>query len=324
MLQSQLQKPQQNDAYNCSERIPYGHISEELPPNPPPKQRNMLDSKTIDSKNVSVPISLSLHEENAPYSAQELVLFEPPASKKALENQNSLSCSASSGIGPQKFKKGNLRLTQTEDGAWKLQELESELSEMNIDAPKNSHQCSPSQEEFKKEIKTNDSITVHKKGKHKKDKKGSPNRALDDSDSPKAGELLRRPSIKKIRAFFNKEKPPIPTGSNKDTSPSTSTSSSTSGLNLGIIPPEELSDNKNDNGDHDIAVAISKLPKLEETHHSFQFQPMKLANNMSNSKSVPNSLDRRACNAAVEKKASNEKKPVTNNANNSQPCNITQ
>ena len=316
MLQSQIQKQQQDDAYDCSERIPYGQNSEELPPNPPPKQRNMLDSKTIDSKNVSVPMPLSIHEETVIHHTKDLNLFEPPSSKKTLENQNSLSCSAGTGYpGPQKFKKGNLRLTQTEDGAWKLHELESEISEMKINDETNSQLQSSAHDQSRKEIKTSDSISILKKVKNKKEKKTSPNKPVDDSDSPKAGELLRRPSIKKIRAFFNKEKPQIPPDSSKDTSPTTSTSSSTSGLNQAINPSEESNDIQNDNGDHDIAIAMAKLPKFEENRHQFIGNQLSKMESMSNSKSVPSSLDRRACNAVNQNKASHDKNSAIRNNN---------
>ena len=142
MIQSQLQRQQQNDAYNSSELTTYdqiSHNSEDIPPNPPPKQRNVLDPKAIDSRNVTLPDSLPAQEETVAFPAKELVLFEPPESKNPPENNHKLfSTSTGSSLGrcqSQKIKKGNLRLTQTEDGAWKLHALETGLPDMINDAP---------------------------------------------------------------------------------------------------------------------------------------------------------------------------------------------
>ena len=186
---------------------------------------------------------------------------------------------------------------------------------MKFNDETNSQLQSSGSDQSRKEIKTNDSISILKKVKHKKEKKTSPNKPVDDRDSPKAGELLRRPSIKKIRAFFNKEKSQIPPDSSKDTSPTTSTSSSTSGLNQGNNPSEESNDIQNDNGDHDIAIAMSKLPKFEENRHHFVGDQLSKMESMSNSKSVPSSLDRRTCNAVAQSKASHDKKSAIRNNN---------
>ena len=304
MIQSQLQRQQQNDAYNSSELTTYdqiGHNSEDIPPNPPPKQRNVLDPKAIDSRNVTLPDSLPSLDDTVAFPKQELVLFEPPATPSTTDNDQKFF---SSRTGPalgrchsQKIKKGNLRLAQTEDGAWKLEGLETALPDMNNDASKYSQSQSVSSDHVKKDTKKNETFVMNRKGKNKKDKKASPKREVDDGDSPKAGELLRKPSIKKIRAFFNKDKQQLTPETAQNSSPSTSSSSSSSTcLDQGTIPTEELNNLQNDNGDHDIAMAISKLPKLEEYRHPTHLQETRLSTNLSNSKSVPSSLDRRVCN----------------------------
>ncbi len=89
--------------------------------------------------------------------------------------------------------------------------------------------------------------------------------------------LLRRPSIKKIRAFFGKDK------EGKNTSPSSG-------------PPypvgakvEDTSGEDSPQSDPEFASALSKLPKFEpETP-----EPQLGEGGLSGSKSVPNSLDRR-------------------------------
>ena len=316
MIQSQLQQRTQQTAYNAKEIGKSDKVclvSEEVPPNPPPKQRDILDSKPIDSRTLLLPDEIPPPEESAVFPAQELVLFEPPASKKTPENiHNSSTLNAGSAPGPQKFKKGNLRLTQTEDGAWKLQELESEINEYGTKA--SSSQSNPLDNQTKKEIKKNEAFISNKKGKNRKDKKSSPNRTVDDGDSPKAGELLRRPSIKKIRAFFNKDKQQLLPEMTQPTSASSSSSASSTCLDQINNPSEGVNDIPNENGDHDIAMAISKLPKLEEKRHLVPDQlvgdPVKAMNSLPNSKSVPSSLDRKMCNTVSVTRSSLDEKQV--------------
>ena len=152
-----------------------------------------------------------------------------------------------------------------------------------------------------KESKKNDSLAANKKAKSRKDKKTSPSR-VDDVDSPKAGELLRKPSIKKIRAFFNKDKQQCPTDQSQHSSPSTSSSSSTTCLDEDFHPTEKIINPiQNDTNDRDIALAMSKLPKIEQITFPSQLQMIEDPSTldiMLNSKSVPSSLDRRACNSS--------------------------
>ena len=318
MLQTQLH--QQNDAYNHREARDSEEASQDSddsPPNPPPKQRNILDSKAIDTRQLEISDSLPVQEDPVAFPTPELVLFDPPASKNAHENnQKGFTTSSANNLGPQKFKKGKLRLTQTEDGAWKLQELESELPDLSKDTRNVTQSQSLPLQQVKKDTRKTDSVAASKKVKGKKEKKTSPSKGLDESDSPKAGELLRKPSIKKIRAFFNKEKPQQV--QHEQTSPSTSSSSSTTCLDQSSVPTDDLKYIQTETVDHDISMAISKLPKLDQKRHSGQVQvpddPSKMANNISNSKSVPNSLDRRVYNTSSVPKSPGESKRSIENS----------
>ena len=169
--------------------------NEDRPPNPPPKQKH-LDSNAIDTREIIISPSDSIIEttDNMMRAKPEPVLFEPPS--KGTPDKENMG-------GPQKFKKGNLRLTQTKDGDWKLEELED-------DSPPVENGAIPSVKDKKKE--------------------GKKSRRSKDDESPKS-ELLRKPSIKKIRAFFNRD-----SKESSETSPQ---------------------------NDSDVASAISKLPKVE-------------------------------------------------------------
>ena len=87
---------------------------DQSPPRPPPKQRNIIDSSAIntrkiriDKENFNSAGNLNPTENLTSRSVDNLKLFEPA---KAPE--------FSSDVPAQRFKKGNLRLSKTEDGAW--------------------------------------------------------------------------------------------------------------------------------------------------------------------------------------------------------------
>ena len=88
----------------------------------------------------------------------------------------------------QRFKKGNLRLLQSDDGGWKLEELEErrrsfETGENNNDILHDAA-TKPPQSDTRKE------------GRRKKSSK----------EEKSESALLRRPSMKKFKAFFDKDK----------------------------------------------------------------------------------------------------------------------
>ena len=121
-------------------------------------------------------------------SKPEPMLFEPPGRVHTPpDKENVERCNSSS----QRFKKGNLRLTQTKDGDWKLEELEDTVSAINYlevggDSKAQTIASQP-----------------HKPSSRSKGSKGS---RKDGDSPPKSTELLRKPSIKKIRQdiFFKK------------------------------------------------------------------------------------------------------------------------
>ena len=94
--------------------------SNRSPPEPPPKQRNNLDSTAIDTRKIEVHESSSKDDLLAPIEdftkPPEPVLFEPPPNAEATSSKDSA----------QRYKKGQLRLTKTLDGGWKLEEIEEQ------------------------------------------------------------------------------------------------------------------------------------------------------------------------------------------------------
>jgi len=161
---------------------------------------------------------------------------------------------------PQRFKKGNLRLLQTDDGGWKLEEQEAKLRKASIEeankasVSEKSSQKPPPAEGGKKD----------KKKKHSKGEEGS-----------KENQLLRRPSMKKIKAFFDNNK-------NKEES-----------------KEEKENENTNvseDKSDSDYVSAISKMPKFEPDAVIPSQDEVSSQECLPNvgSKSVPSSLDRKS------------------------------
>ncbi|XP_040578834.1 uncharacterized protein [Lepeophtheirus salmonis] len=132
----------------------------------PPKQR-YLESLNLESRN-NVGTSASattstanssdnlLEEFHRDISKSTSKLFEPAAPPESLRNTSA----------SQRFKKGNLRLKQTDDGHWIIEERD---------------------------------IPLDSKIKTKK-----PHRKKSNEINAEAPPLLRKPSMKKIKAFFNK------------------------------------------------------------------------------------------------------------------------
>ncbi len=202
-------------------------------PNPPPKQRNLLDSRALENRRV-----LELTKSDSEFAPVEEftcksdpVLFEParPSGRD---------------VAAHRFKKGSLRLKQADNGAWKLEEIESGGDKVDKKSDNNSNS---------------------------KKKSDSKKKSKDDADKTDSM-LLRRPSIKRIRAFFNKDKSKVVT---------TPTSAAAAAAKC------DASGEDSPQSDSEIASALSKLPKFEPD------VPDPLAGGMSGSISVPSSLDRR-------------------------------
>jgi len=207
------------------------------PPQPPPKQRTPVETGAIDSRKVAVtPDEGDSSSERLSSSA--MFLYDPPTSN-----------GDASAPGTQKIKKGDLRLTQMENGSWRLEDS---------DKPQPSSTATTTETTSTTTTTTSTTTSTKFGGKKKKSK----DQSNDDNTGSEHQQLLRRPSIKKIRALFQKD---------KDTSTSSASSKNDSG---------ESEENK------EVLAAISKLPKFEPTYGNIVGR--------SESASMPNSLDRRA------------------------------
>ena len=205
------------------------------PPQPPPKQRTPVETGAIDSRKVAVtPDDGDSSSERL--SSAAMFLYDPP-----------ISNGDAAAPGTQKIKKGDLRLTQMENGSWRLEDS---------DKPQPSSTATTT--ETASTTTTTSTTTSTKLGGKKKKSKDQSN---DDNTGSEQQQLLRRPSIKKIRALFQKD---------KDTSTSSTSSKNDSG---------ESEENK------EVLAAISKLPKFEPAYGNIVGR--------SESTSMPNSLDRR-------------------------------
>jgi protein tyrosine phosphatase len=221
------------------------------PPQPPPKQRS-IDSTAIETRRVDVAAMKDSSEDLAPIAdftkLKDPVLFEPA---KPAETTKDVAAA-------QRYKKGHLRLTKTDNGSWKLEELEEKMQKAAAAAAA-------------ERKKNNDGGGGGGGGGRRKKK---------SNGTSEESKLMRRPSIKKIRAFFNKEKEPLP---HSTSSGSSSAKSS---------PPAEFSadDDSPPNSESELASALSKLPKFEVVDSKFETTYSSPPNSMS----VPSSLDRKA------------------------------
>ena len=241
---SPLHKTSSNDSSSGGEQQPTPP-----PPLPPPKLRNNIDSAAIDTRKVEVIATNKDAADLAPIEdltrPKDPILFEPSGPTDAVRDVTAA----------QRFKRGNLRLMKTDNGSWKLQELEEAIAKI------------PEKKSEGKAVK-----------KKKKSKDGQ-------GDEKGGGGLLRRPSIKRIKAFFN----------NKESKEGSSGPSSAKSS-----PPDEGEYGSTDESpasDSELAAALSKMPKLEMGDHDdarFQASDPLTSSSGPSSLSVPNSLDRRA------------------------------
>ncbi|XP_059090497.1 uncharacterized protein LOC131886245 isoform X2 [Tigriopus californicus] len=240
--------------------------SEQTPPVPPPKQRN-IDSTPIDSRRIDVsddPNSICLYK-----SVEELT--KPPTPKNDLL-EPAKPPDDSKDAAAQRFKKGHLRLAKTDDGGWRLQELENHEDKRPISSSM-----------------TNIAIS-EKKPESLRSKKKKNN---GDEGSDKSGKIMRRPSIKKLRAFFQKDK------TDKEAHLQSADHYSGSG-----------EDSPSSCSDPELVSALAKLPKFYPESVSV---PASIESSPSlASKSVPSSLDRRVIKSKSPEYA-NLNKEVDNN-----------
>jgi hypothetical protein len=91
---------------------------EQRPPEPPPKQRG-FDPGTIDSRTVHIE-KTAAREAAAPATVDDY--FELTQNANLLEPAKPPKTTKE--IAAQRYKKGQLRLTKTDAGGWKLEETE--------------------------------------------------------------------------------------------------------------------------------------------------------------------------------------------------------
>jgi len=170
---------------------------------------------------------------------------------------------------PQRFKKGNLRLLQSEDGGWKLEELEEKRRSLEAGFAKNESFEKHESIEIPESSPSRKTSTVSQgeskppQAEFRKDRKKKSSR-----EEKSENQLLRRPSMKKIKAFFDKDK-------NKENK-------------------EEKENDKSEKiSDSDYASAVSKLPSLESSVGIPSDQISEPTLPLGGSKSVPSSLDRK-------------------------------
>ena len=177
----------------------------------------------------------------------------------------------------QRFKKGNLRLLQSEDGGWKLEELEERRKSLEAAAAK---QEALENNNEKLEIPE---VSVSKPPAPQIDARKD-RRKKSSREEKSESALLRRPSMKKIKAFFDKDK----NKENKDENSEVEARS------------DKVQDDTITSVAHKLAFsseyasAVSKLPSLETSGGFFNFQSLNLPDDRAGlSKSVPTSLDRK-------------------------------
>lgn len=171
---------------------------------------------------------------------------------------------------PQRFKKGNLRLLQSEDGGWKLEELEEKRRSLEAGFSKNEsfekHESIevPDSSPSRKTSTVSQGESKPPQAEFRKDRKKKSSR-----EEKSENQLLRRPSMKKIKAFFDKDK-------NKENK-----------------EDKENDTNSEKISDSDYASAVSKLPSLESSSGLPSDKNSETNLPMGGSKSVPSSLDRK-------------------------------
>ena len=162
----------------------------------------------------------------------------------------------------QRFKKGNLRLFQSEDGGWKLEELEEKRRSLEPLTNKTELEQEETIQEFKAELV--DALKPPQSENRKDRKKKS---------SREENAILRRPSIKKIKAFFDKDK------NREDKENDTQSDDREDSHSNSVAHKLAFS--------QEYASAVSKLPSLENSGQFFEEK------HLTGSKSVPSSLDRK-------------------------------
>ena len=176
-------------------------------------------------------------------SSDSLCLFDPP-----------MTSSNGDVSGTQKIRKGDLRLTQMDNGSWRLEDSDRPI-------------ISNDSTSTTKTTTTTSTVTSTTASKLKKKKsKDSSN------DDPESQQLLRRPSIKKIRALFSKDSSKAETQD-----------------------PEESKE---------VLAAISKLPKFDPTCGNLKSESASMPNSLDRRLGHQKSVDQSKILASSENKPS--------------------
>ena len=210
------------------------------------------DHSDNSSDNNSLPTTLDEFKSNTNPGTPTSKIFEPP-----VPPQNHKEPAA------QRFKKGNLRLFQSEDGGWKLEELEERRKSLEPLTNKAEVETETTRQELKTE--STDALKPPQSDNRKDRKKKS---------SREENAILRRPSIKKIKAFFDKDR-------SREDKENDAVSDKEDNFSSSVAHKLAFSS--------EYASAVSKLPSLDNAGHFFKDEEKHLTG----SKSVPSSLDRK-------------------------------
>ena len=206
------------------------------------------------SDNNSLPTTLDEFKSNTNPATPNSKIFEPP-----VPPQNHKEPAA------QRFKKGNLRLCQSEDGSWKLEELEERRKSLE---PLLSNKTEVEAEMSRQDLKTESADALKPpQSDNRKDRK--------KKSSREENGILRRPSIKKIKAFFDKDR-------SREDKENDTVSDKEDSFSSSVAHKLAFSS--------EYASAVSKLPSLDNTGGHFFREDEK---HLTGSKSVPSSLDRK-------------------------------
>eukprot|EP00092_Neocalanus_flemingeri_P025315 GFUD01027450.1.p1 GENE.GFUD01027450.1~~GFUD01027450.1.p1 ORF type:complete len:1384 (+),score=386.42 GFUD01027450.1:293-4153(+) len=190
---------------------------------------------------------------------------------------------------PQRFKKGNLRLLQSEDGGWKLEEKELEEKRRSLDAgfmkndsfEKNETVEVPESSPSRKTSTVSQGESKPPQAEVRKDRKKKSSR-----EEKSENQLLRRPSMKKIKAFFDKDK-------NKENKEEKENDTNSEKISDRLENEVYTSMAHKLAFSSDYASAVSKLPSLESSGGLPSDKISETNLQMGGSKSVPSSLDRK-------------------------------
>mgnify|MGYP001451476625 CR=1 FL=1 len=172
----------------------------------------------------------------------------------------------------QRFKKGNLRLLKADDGGWKLEEMEQERRR-SMEAGVSKHDTSGDNNNQTKQEPLEAAKPPQGDASSRKERRKKSSREEKSESS-----LLRRPSMKKIKAYFDKDKNKENKDEGRETEPGEDSLAGSVAHKLAFSS--------------EYASAVAKIPSLETSGGFFQ-DSLNIPDIGGQSKSVPSSLDRK-------------------------------